>query len=126
MRHSFFGYYPPTEDQYEALWKEAIIVPDTNVLLDLYQLPPTAREEMLAVLTELKERLWIPYQVALEFQRQRLNVISTERKATEDALEAAKSVVDTLKRKVVALQIDKYSLGLDASPLIADLEQAGE
>jgi len=53
-------------------------------------------------------------------------VISTERKATEDALEAAKSVVDTLKRKVVALQIDKYSLGLDASPLIADLEQAGE
>lgn len=100
MRDSSFGYYPPTVDQYEALWKEAIIVPDTNVLLDLYQLPPTAREEMLAVLTELKERLWIPYQVALEFRRQRLNVISTERKATEDALETAKSLVDALKRKV--------------------------
>jgi predicted nucleic acid-binding protein len=120
----FFGYYAPTENQYDLLWKEAIIVLDANVLLDLYRLPPTAREEMLAVLTELKERLWIPYQVALEFQRQRLNVISTERRATEDALEAAKSLVDALKRKVDALQIDKYGLGLDSVPLIADLEQA--
>ncbi len=79
---------------------------------------------MLAVLTELKERLWIPYQVALEFQRQRLNVISTKRKATEEALKTAKTFVDELKQKVEALQIDKYGLGLESGPLIADLEQA--
>jgi hypothetical protein len=124
MRDVFFGYYPPTKDQYDTLWKEAVIVLDANVLLDLYRSPPTAREEMLAVLTELKQRLWIPYHAALEFQRQRLTVISTKRKATEDALETAKSLVDTIKEKVEALQLDKYGLGLDPSPLVADLMNA--
>jgi hypothetical protein len=124
MRDSFFGYYPPTAEEYETLWKDGIIVPDTNVLLDLYRLPPTARDELIAVLEELKQRLWIPYQVALEFQERRLTVISAERKATESALEAAKALVDGLKQKVEALQIDKHGLGLDPSPLIADLEHA--
>jgi PIN like domain len=49
---------------------------------------------------------------------------SAERKATEGALQAAKELVGDLKRKVEVLQIDKHGLGLDPSPLIADLEQA--
>jgi hypothetical protein len=122
MKDVFFGYYPPTEKEYDVLWKKGIVVLDTNVLLDLYRLPPIARDELMAVLAELKEQLWIPYQVGLEFQRQRLTVI--KRKATEGALESARSLVGELKRKVEALQLEKHGLGLDPSPLIADLEQA--
>src|SRR5665647_778377 len=84
MKKSFYGYYSPTTEQYQLLWKEGLIVFDANVLLNLYRLPTTARDELISVLELLKERLWIPHQVALEFQRRRLTVISNERKNTED------------------------------------------
>lgn len=124
MKTPFFGYYPPTEAEYERLWKEGLVVLDTNVLLNLYRLPTTARDELLAVLEILKERLWIPHQVALEFQRRRLTVIAAERKSTEDALQAASDLVAELKRKVDGLQIDKRGLGVDSEPLLEDLEKA--
>lgn len=124
MKTSFSGYYPPSTKQYEQLWKEALIVLDTNVLLNLYRLPTTARDELLGVLELLKERLWIPHQVALEFQRRRLTVIASERKATEDALSATSELVDDIKAKVEGLQIDKRGLGIESQPLLAELEKA--
>ncbi len=124
MKTSFSGYYPPTTDEYEKLWKEALIVLDTNVLLNLYRLPTAARDELFGVLELLKERIWIPHQVALEFQRRRLTVIASERKATEEALTAASELVDDIKSKVEALQIDKRGLGIESQPLLAELEKA--
>lgn len=124
MKINFSGYYPPSTEQYERLWKEALIVLDTNVLLNLYRLPTTARDELIGVLELLKERLWIPHQVALEFQRRRLTVIASERKATEDALTATSELVDDIKSKVEGLQIDKRGLGIESQPLLAELEKA--
>lgn len=124
MKPQFSGYYPPSDAEYERLWKEATIVLDTNVLLNLYRLPTTARDELLKVLDVLKDRLWIPHQVGLEFQRRRLTVIAAERKSVEDALESASELVADLKRKVDGLQIDKRGIGVDPQPLIGDLERA--
>jgi hypothetical protein len=123
VKEAFFGYYAPTSKEYEILWKEAMIILDANVLLDLYRFPATSRDEFITVLESLKERLWIPHQVALEFQRNRLTVISTERKATEKALESAKALVSELKQKVEALQIDKHGLGLEPSPSLRILSE---
>lgn len=124
MKASFSGYYPPSTEQYGRLWNEAIIVLDTNVLLNLYRLPTVARDELLGVLELLKERLWIPHQVALEFQRRRLTVIASERKSTEEALTAASELVDDIKAKVEGLQIDKRGLGIESQPLLEELEKA--
>lgn len=124
MRTSFFGYYPPTSGEYERLWKEATIVLDTNVLLNLYRLPTSARDEFLNVLDLLQDRLWIPHQVALEFQRNRLTVIAAERKSTEDALTSTQEIVGELRKKVDALQIDKRDLGIETQPILDDLQRA--
>jgi hypothetical protein len=124
MKDSFHGYYPPNDEQYKRLWEDGLIVLDTNVLLNLYRLPTTARDELIGVLEQLKDRLWIPHQVALEFQRRRLTVIASERKSTEEALTFASDLVSEIKKKVDALQIEKRSLGIDSQPLLADLEKA--
>lgn len=124
MKPQFSGYYPPSNAEYERLWKEATIVLDTNVLLNLYRLPTTARDELFKVLELLEDRLWIPHQVGLEFQRRRLTVIAAERKSIEDALESASELVAGLKRKVDGLQIDKRGIGVDPQPLVGDLEKA--
>jgi len=63
-------------------------VPDTNVLLTLYRLPETTRGKLLEVLEQLKNRLFVPYQVGVEFQRNRLNVIE-EQMATYAQVEKA-------------------------------------
>lgn len=126
MKSSFCGYYSPTSDEYERLWKEAIIVLDTNVLLNLYRLPTSARDEFLTVLELLKDRLWVPHQVALEFQRNRLTVIAAERKSTEDTLSSAQAVVGELRKKVDALQIEKRGLGIETQPILEDLQRANE
>ena len=121
---NFYGYYPPTSEQYEQLWGSSLIVLDTNVLLNLYRLPTTARDELVSVLELLKERLWIPHQVALEFQRRRLTVIANERKETEEALAATRDLVADIKKRVDVLQIDKRGLGIQSQPLLNELETA--
>ncbi|TCT10950.1 PIN-like domain-containing protein [Paralcaligenes ureilyticus] len=124
MKANFYGYYPPTVEQYKHLWSEGLIVLDANVLLNLYRLPTVARDELMGVLELLKDRLWIPHQVALEFQRRRLTVIASERKTTEDALKATRDLVGDIRKKVDALQIDKRGLGLESQSLLTELEKA--
>ncbi|MGY1892924.1 PIN-like domain-containing protein [Pseudomonas sp. SDT291_1_S447] len=126
MKSSFAGFYAPTPEQYEVLWKEALFVLDTNVLLNLYRLPTLARNELIGLLELLKDRIWIPHQVGLEFQRGRLTVIASERKSTEEALTAAQSVVGQVKNKVEGLQIDKRGLGIESKPLLDELEKSNQ
>ncbi len=124
MRKSFIGFYQPTDKEYKELWKSGLIVFDTNVLLDLYRLPEDARNEVFNALEQVKDRIWIPHQVALEFQRRRFTVISAERKSTSDALLSAQKLLSTLESQVEKLEIEKRGLEIDSKPLIADLKAA--
>ena len=118
MREHFTEYYSPSRDDYKALWENATIVFDTNVLLDLYRLPAAARDQFLDLLELLKDRLWLPHHVALEFQRRRLTVISGERLSTEKTLEKAQNLHDTVLEAVTNLEIEKRGLGIETKPLI--------
>jgi hypothetical protein len=74
MRDRFAGWYPKTAAEAAALWDNAIFVPDANVLLHCLRHPAGVREELLRLFDVLKSSLWIPYQVGLEFHRNRLDV----------------------------------------------------
>jgi len=124
MKNEFYGYYPPSPDEYGTLWKNATVVLDTNVLLDLYRLPETARRDFLSVLQQVKDRLWIPYHVALEFQLKRMDVISDGRKAVENTLSETKQKVLAIRRSIEQLELDKRSLGIDAEALLMELDEA--
>jgi len=126
MKSEFIGYYAPAEAAYDHLWQEGLIVLDTNVLLDLYRLPASAKDELISVLEKLKDRLWVPYQVALEYQRRRLTVISSERKATEETLSDANALFGSVQDKVIKLQIERRGLGIDAGPLLQDLQNVSQ
>jgi hypothetical protein len=76
MRELFPGYYRPSEEEFKILWEKCVFVPDANVLLNLYRYPVNARKDFLGVLKKIKERIWVPHQVILEFQRNRLKVIT--------------------------------------------------
>ena len=75
MRDLFASYYRPTDEDFEGLWRDAIFILDANVLLDLYRYSEGTRNQLLKLLRENKDRLWLPHQVAREYLRGRLGEI---------------------------------------------------
>lgn len=102
MRSSYRGYYPPTEAELETLWNDGLIVPDTNTLLHLYRYSKSAAVDLFNVLSSVEDRLWLPHQVGLEFQRGRIGVIEEQQAAfgvVLDAMNAATKDVETALRR---------------------------
>jgi PIN domain-containing protein len=96
MKKAFDAYLQPTEAQIAALWKDALITIDANVLLNLYRYRPSTRAELLALLKSLTHRLWLPHQAGLEFFQNREGVVATERKRSTEPLAEFRKVLATL------------------------------
>jgi predicted nucleic acid-binding protein len=110
MKERFHGYYRPTDEEFEALWKDAIIVLDANVLLNQYSYSHETREEFLRLLSEMGERVWLPYQAAAEFHQNRCGIILKEVKRYRE-------IIGTLQSAVRDLQATKHHPFIDISLL---------
>lgn len=64
MQKRFPGFYPLEDDRTEELISKATIVIDTEVLLDLFRLDKEDAKCYLSILEGVKDKLWIPYDVA--------------------------------------------------------------
>lgn len=100
MRHLFPGHYRPSDDTLSKMWSEGIIVPDTNVLLDLYRYPASTCVEVLQVLESISERLWIPHQVALEYQWNRTIVLAEQEAEYSKVTSMLDNLVTKLKNEL--------------------------
>ncbi len=100
MKKQFAEYYELPEERIKEIWENSLIVFDTNVLLNLYRYNEDARTEFINVIKFYKERLWIPYQVGLEFHRRREDIIRKNASAYnllgESLSKELVKVVDTL------------------------------
>ncbi|UXI81800.1 PIN-like domain-containing protein [Streptomyces vinaceusdrappus] len=105
----------PRKADYERLFACGMVVLDTNVLLNLYRSNERTRQDTLAVLTKLRDRLWVPHQVLTEFWRNREQKSvrhhhSAKAKETSAALDKARrSAQDAVERwlKDVRLKEDE-------------------
>ena len=100
MKESFVGWYAKSPEQLKALWDEAIIVPDTNIILHLIRHSAKVRGELMSVFQRKRDALWIPYQVGLEFQRRRLDVEQQAADAYDRLTEELKAMVGQGKTKI--------------------------
>jgi hypothetical protein len=92
LREQFEHFYSADDDAVSTALRTGLVVPDTNVLLSLYRFQSEGREELFGALERLDDRLWIPYQVAFEFHRNRLSVIAGQESyfsKTRDELNSA-------------------------------------
>lgn len=78
MKNLFSEYYAISSQEYDRIWENALIVFDTNILLDLYRYSEDSSSDFMSAMTSYEARLWLPYQVAWEFQRNRLSTISSQ------------------------------------------------
>lgn len=75
MKNAIREYLDLSDSEKQSLLETATIVFDTNVFLNLYRYSKSTREALLNIMTSFKDRLWMPYQVAKEFMKNRPEVI---------------------------------------------------
>ena len=95
MRNRFIGWYRWTPEEVSAIWDAALFVPDANILLHCLRHPENVRERLLRLFGALRDSLWIPYQVGLEFHRNRLDVEVGSRETYD---RVTKDCTDALER----------------------------
>ena len=98
MKHSFKGFYELSDTDLSKIWlsEDTIFVLDTNILLNLYLYSQETQDEFFKILSVLRSKVWIPFHVALEYQRRRLEVIKNEKSVFDDIdkkLQAIKKIV---------------------------------
>ncbi|EMD9368505.1 TPA: hypothetical protein SMT72_001374 [Proteus mirabilis] len=111
MREKFKGFYDITADVEKDIFQsnKTLFVLDTNCFLNLYRCEEETKNDFIAVVNNIKDRLWFPFQVCLEYQRNRLGVISSslsdldeikkELKLTTDKINNYCSGSNNIKRK---------------------------
>ncbi|MBZ5504203.1 MAG: PIN domain-containing protein [Acidobacteriia bacterium] len=100
MKSLFAGYYRPTKEEFDELWKNCIFVFDTSVLLDLYRSTAKTRDVLLSILEKIKDRIWLPYQAAWEYQENRLDVIAEERELYSELRKALDGLAKSVQQKM--------------------------
>ncbi|PTV51033.1 PIN-like domain-containing protein [Acinetobacter pittii] len=108
MKNMFKQYnYFYTPEQYKDIWENALFVFDTNTLLNLYRYQEDTKNEFLQVLDKISNRIWIPHHVALEFQRNRLEVICEQKTLFSKTKNALNSTSKNLNSELEKLQLRK-------------------
>ncbi|WP_153040568.1 PIN-like domain-containing protein [Actinoplanes sp. TFC3] len=117
--------------------QSGLIALDANALLHLYRVTPQAREQILATLGRIQDRLWIPHQAALEFHRNRLNAVVGKMHqfgVTRQTLSQAPAKAIAEVRKAISQLVDfrEYNMtertwnpeahGLDEASILKRLE----
>jgi hypothetical protein len=119
----FPEYSELSNKDYVDAWREAHFVFDTNVLLNLYRYRAGTRDELLKILDELRERIWIPHHVALEFQRNRLYIIAEQNRRFSEVLRVVEKTRANLFAEIDKLDIHNRHSLIDPQTLMVGFEQ---
>ncbi|WP_327639318.1 PIN-like domain-containing protein [Kribbella sp. NBC_00482] len=102
LSESFWGYRRPAEEVWREAYTKGVICLDANALLDMYRFSPAGRQEFLSVLNRLREKIFVPHHVALEFQVHRIDAVSERidelNKMRTDATEASGKSVGIIRK----------------------------
>ncbi len=98
MKNAIKEYLEYSNEEKANLWEKAIFVFDTNVLLNLYRYSNNTRDQLFNAINNLKERIWIPYQVAFEFCKNRYNVIEESNNRVNKLKKSVELLVEGWKR----------------------------
>lgn len=81
MDKIFSGYLPQPITVNDI--KKALVSFDTNALLNIYRYKESTAKQYLTALAAIKEQVWLPYMVGLEFHTLRAEVLKQEKKFIE-------------------------------------------
>ena len=114
----FPGYYRPTADDFDEIWRNGLFVLDANVLLNLYRYSDDTRQELLRILRALQERLWLPHRAASEYLSSRVEEVHQQRKKYEKFREELDAIKEKVANSTKELHRDSV---VEAEELLAEV-----
>jgi hypothetical protein len=100
MRKVYKGFYRLTKHELSKAWDEAEFCFDANVLLHLYQYSPALLKSFKSAVSSLGDRIFLPYQVGLEFHRNRHKAITDQTASFEAFRREYKSMSAALLKSI--------------------------
>lgn len=100
MRNAIKEYIELSGQEKNDLWKTATFVFDTNVFLNLYRYSNNTRNQLIESFECLKRRVWMPYQVALEFCKDRYSVIDEANRRFDNISAEADKLTDSWQKEL--------------------------
>lgn len=122
LKNLFRAYYEPDEQEFEKLWGNCIFVFDTNTLLNLYRYRKETRELFFNILENIKERIWIPYQVAYEYHKNLPELISDQSAEYNNMQIKIQQSIEKLKEEFYKLRHSNINF----EKIVSSLEKALE
>ena len=96
MRNSIKEYIELNTTEKSKLWNKATFIFDTNIFLRLYGLTNDARDAFFDAIKKIKDRIWMPHQIAEEFMKNRIKIILDNIKNYEELKEETKTYLKKL------------------------------
>lgn len=96
----FEGYLTPKEEDYRRTLTSGLVVPDTNLLLNLYRYHDQTQADLFAVLEGLGDRLWVPHQVLVEFWRNRESALREPQRISVETVQALENLHQQLAQRL--------------------------
>lgn len=124
MRDLFRSFLPLSDPDKEEAWSEGLVIFDTSALLNLYRYPLSARDRLMTVLERLKDRVWLPHQVALEYQRNHPAVRLEQATKFRKVREEVGDLKIEFQNRIEKLQLRRRHALIDAEPLLAKVAGA--
>jgi|SRR6266853_4022594 len=124
MKTQFPGFYSQAAPDGELLAEGSVVVFDANVLLNLYRYPAGASADLLALMEKISQRVWIPFQAALEYQRNRLEVIAEQKRRFREVRKVLAKTASSLDNELAALQLRKRHSTIDTTLLLNEISTA--
>lgn len=102
MKKYFKGFYRPTDDEYKDLWENCLFVFDTNILLNFLRYDQSTTDTLFSIFEKISEenRLWIPHQIALEYQFNLNDVISQQDNAYDQLCKMVNSKIKDMEKSI--------------------------
>lgn len=97
MKNIFPGYYKKTEEEIAKMWQNGLLCFDANVLLNLYRYSDETRNELISLIEKFSDKICLPHQAALEYNRNRYEVIADQEKAYKEFISKLNQIEKDLK-----------------------------
>ncbi|MEQ5167442.1 MAG: PIN-like domain-containing protein [Proteus vulgaris] len=119
MRSIFKGFYDITSEEEKEIFNsdDTFFIFDTNCFFNLYRCEEDSKNDFISVVDVIKSRVWFPFQVCLEYQRNRLSTINGSLNELQQIEKDLKSVLE----KINYLCGDKFNIKSKYQNLHEDL-----
>lgn len=100
MKRMFSAYCDLTKEEFKDLWDNGIFIFDTNILYNFYRYSEEMRNKLFEIFEKNNDRIWLPYQVGYEYNKNRMSKIKDSEEVFDKAKDEIQKSINQIKENI--------------------------